>query len=143
MSHHLAHLPCRPAVQPPNGAPGPVQPAAQAQPPASGAQEDGVSSAAAGAAPSANGTAAEPRGSSAAAAGDKVAVVDVNPAVVTFERQGRAPRRQRDKSKLAQALVWLDLEMTGLDPVRDTIMEIACLVSDGTLEQVVEVRRCS
>lgn len=35
-------------------------------------------------------------------------------------------------------LVWVDLEMTGLDPVRHVILEIAVMVSDGTLEQVVE-----
>ena len=31
-------------------------------------------------------------------------------------------------------LVWLDLEMTGLDVVRDTIVEIAVLVTDAQLE---------
>lgn len=35
-------------------------------------------------------------------------------------------------------LVWIDLEMTGLDPVRDVILEIAVMVSDGTLDHVVE-----
>lgn len=35
-------------------------------------------------------------------------------------------------------LVWLDLEMTGLDPDRDTILEIATLVTDGDLDVVAE-----
>lgn len=35
-------------------------------------------------------------------------------------------------------LVWLDLEMTGLDPERDVILEIAVIVTDGELEQVEE-----
>jgi oligoribonuclease len=35
-------------------------------------------------------------------------------------------------------LVWLDLEMTGLDPARDTIVEIATLVTDDELELVAE-----
>lgn len=35
-------------------------------------------------------------------------------------------------------LVWLDLEMTGLDPDRDVILEIAVIVTDGTLEEVEE-----
>jgi oligoribonuclease len=30
-------------------------------------------------------------------------------------------------------LVWIDLEMTGLDPERDVIVEIACIVTDGEL----------
>jgi len=35
-------------------------------------------------------------------------------------------------------LVWMDLEMTGLDPSRDTIVEIASLVTDDDLEIVAE-----
>src|SRR5436309_2863676 len=33
-------------------------------------------------------------------------------------------------------LVWIDLEMTGLEPRTDTIVEIACLVTDDQLELV-------
>jgi oligoribonuclease len=35
-------------------------------------------------------------------------------------------------------LVWLDLEMTGLDPEHDSIVEIATLVTDDELELVAE-----
>lgn len=35
-------------------------------------------------------------------------------------------------------LVWIDLEMTGLDPSRCTIVEIATLVTDAQLELVAE-----
>lgn len=35
-------------------------------------------------------------------------------------------------------LVWIDLEMTGLDPEGDSILEIAAIVTDGQLEQTVE-----
>lgn len=35
-------------------------------------------------------------------------------------------------------LVWLDLEMTGLDPARHAIVEIATLVTDDDLELVAE-----
>ena len=35
-------------------------------------------------------------------------------------------------------LVWMDLEMTGLDPVHDVIVEIATLVTDDELEIVAE-----
>lgn len=33
-------------------------------------------------------------------------------------------------------LVWIDLEMTGLDPERDVVLEIAALVTNGELEEV-------
>lgn len=33
-------------------------------------------------------------------------------------------------------LIWIDLEMTGLDPESDTIIEIATLVTDADLEEV-------
>ena len=35
-------------------------------------------------------------------------------------------------------LVWVDLEMTGLDPERDVILEIAALVTDSELQPVAE-----
>ncbi|MGM0517651.1 MAG: oligoribonuclease [Pseudomonadota bacterium] len=35
-------------------------------------------------------------------------------------------------------LIWIDLEMTGLDPVRDTIIEIATLVTDKHLNVLAE-----
>jgi oligoribonuclease len=38
----------------------------------------------------------------------------------------------------ADRLVWIDLEMTGLDPVRCHILEIATLVTDGDLNLVAE-----
>ena len=35
-------------------------------------------------------------------------------------------------------LAWIDIEMTGLDPTRHTIVEIACLVTDDDLAIVAE-----
>jgi oligoribonuclease len=35
-------------------------------------------------------------------------------------------------------LAWIDLEMTGLDPARHTIVEIACLITDDDLNLVAE-----
>ncbi len=35
-------------------------------------------------------------------------------------------------------LIWIDLEMTGLDPERDTIIEIATIVTDGDLRPLAE-----
>ena len=37
-----------------------------------------------------------------------------------------------------QNLIWIDLEMTGLDPDRDYIIEIATIVTDGSLKVVEE-----
>lgn len=39
-------------------------------------------------------------------------------------------------SRVHDVLVWMDLEMTGLDPARDTIVEIATIVTDDQLEIV-------
>ncbi|WP_411904824.1 oligoribonuclease, partial [Salmonella enterica] len=36
-------------------------------------------------------------------------------------------------------LIWIDLEMTGLDPERDRIIEIATLVTDASLNILAEV----
>ena len=35
-------------------------------------------------------------------------------------------------------LVWMDLEMTGLDPDRDTILEVATLITNNELEAVAQ-----
>lgn len=35
-------------------------------------------------------------------------------------------------------MVWIDLEMTGLDPSHDEICEIACIVTDGELNELDE-----
>lgn len=35
-----------------------------------------------------------------------------------------------------QNLVWLDLEMTGLDPNQDVILEIACIITNNDLEPI-------
>jgi oligoribonuclease len=37
-----------------------------------------------------------------------------------------------------QHLVWMDMEMTGLDPDRDTVLEIATLITTDTLDLVAE-----
>jgi oligoribonuclease len=35
-------------------------------------------------------------------------------------------------------LIWMDLEMTGLDPDRDTILEVATLITNNEIEAVAE-----
>ena len=39
---------------------------------------------------------------------------------------------------MAQELVWLDLEMTGLDPKRHRIIEIATIITDSEESDIVE-----
>lgn len=43
-----------------------------------------------------------------------------------------------DASQLSNPLVWIDLEMTGLDPARHVILEAAVIVTDGNLETIIE-----
>ena len=39
---------------------------------------------------------------------------------------------------MASPLVWIDLEMTGLNPDQDSIIEIATIVTTGDLETIAE-----
>ena len=39
---------------------------------------------------------------------------------------------------ISDNLVWMDLEMTGLDPSRDVILEIATIITDKDLELIAE-----
>jgi oligoribonuclease len=41
-------------------------------------------------------------------------------------------------AKDTDRLVWIDLEMSGLDPSRERILEIATIVTDGQLEVIAE-----
>jgi oligoribonuclease len=41
-----------------------------------------------------------------------------------------------DGNEPAHRLIWIDLEMTGLDPDHDDILEIATLVTDGDLNEL-------
>ncbi|XP_067008983.2 oligoribonuclease, mitochondrial isoform X2 [Anabrus simplex] len=42
------------------------------------------------------------------------------------------------KIKSEENLVWIDMEMTGLDPVNDQILEVACLITDSNLKVIAE-----
>lgn len=42
------------------------------------------------------------------------------------------------KNETVGNLVWLDLEMTGLDRATDVILEIACVITDGELNIIAE-----
>ena len=48
------------------------------------------------------------------------------------------PGRSETTSLLGENLVWIDLEMTGLDPFSDHIIEIATIVTDSNLNIVAE-----
>ena len=48
------------------------------------------------------------------------------------------PLREESSMALRDTLVWIDLEMTGLDPERDCILEIATIVTDSTLTVLAE-----
>ena len=48
--------------------------------------------------------------------------------------EGSPAKSSRDESRL----IWLDMEMTGLDPDRDRVIEIAIVVTDAHLETVAE-----
>jgi oligoribonuclease len=48
------------------------------------------------------------------------------------------PERSETGDRLGENLVWIDLEMTGLDPFSDHIIEIATIVTDSNLNIVAE-----
>mmetsp|Transcript_19975 Transcript_19975/g.33548 ORF Transcript_19975/g.33548 Transcript_19975/m.33548 type:complete len:229 (+) Transcript_19975:152-838(+) len=47
-------------------------------------------------------------------------------------------KKRASKGKADQPLVWIDLEMTGLDLEKDVILQIAVIITDGNLENVIE-----
>ncbi|BBN06503.1 oligoribonuclease [Marchantia polymorpha subsp. ruderalis] len=53
-------------------------------------------------------------------------------------QDSRSKRNGNDAPHLYKPLVWIDLEMTGLDLERDRILEIACIITDGKLETIIE-----
>ncbi len=46
-------------------------------------------------------------------------------------------------STLSERLIWIDLEMTGLDPERDSILEIATIVTDAQLREIAQGPVCA
>ena len=45
---------------------------------------------------------------------------------------------EKQQQEKQQRLIWLDLEMTGLDPDSDSILEIATIVTDADLNELAE-----
>ena len=51
---------------------------------------------------------------------------------MTVQQVASQPTASKDN------LVWIDLEMTGLDPARDVIIEVAVLITDGDLNIIAD-----
>ena len=45
---------------------------------------------------------------------------------------------EKQASEMKQRLIWVDLEMTGLNPESDAILEIACIVTDADLNELAQ-----
>uniref|UniRef100_A0A0E0KNU5 Exonuclease domain-containing protein n=1 Tax=Oryza punctata TaxID=4537 RepID=A0A0E0KNU5_ORYPU len=54
--------------------------------------------------------------------------------IVNYDGEGLAS----SSSDYDKPLVWIDLEMTGLDITKDRILEIACIITDGKLTKRIE-----
>ncbi|GIL64900.1 hypothetical protein Vafri_18738 [Volvox africanus] len=67
------------------------------------------------------------------AAGAAVKYADSPPT----SQDGVEKQHGKEDLKLRNPLVWVDLEMTGLDVERDTIIEVACIITDGDLSNEV------
>lgn len=50
----------------------------------------------------------------------------------------RGKEEEPEVARMRLPLVWIDLEMSGLDIEKDRILEIACIITDGKLEKTVE-----
>jgi oligoribonuclease len=53
-------------------------------------------------------------------------------------KQTLAMENEKQASEMQQRLIWLDLEMTGLNPESDAILEIACIVTDADLNELAQ-----
>ncbi|GFR41432.1 hypothetical protein Agub_g2120, partial [Astrephomene gubernaculifera] len=56
----------------------------------------------------------------------------------TSSQDGPEKQQRSGPRKLRNPLCWIDLEMTGLDIEKDTIIEVACIMTDGDLKIQVQ-----
>lgn len=50
----------------------------------------------------------------------------------------RQKQKKEMNENLSTDIVWMDLEMTGLDVIKDKILEVSCLITDKDLNVIVE-----
>jgi oligoribonuclease len=62
----------------------------------------------------------------------------VPPVVSSAEQAVERADAELDASEVPLVLVWMDLEMTGLDPATDVIVEVATVVTDDELAIIAE-----
>lgn len=62
----------------------------------------------------------------------------VPPTISSSGKTAAPTTKAASTSYLKWPLVWIDLEMTGLDVERDRILEIACIITDGKLQETLE-----
>ncbi|XP_043477023.1 oligoribonuclease-like [Leptopilina heterotoma] len=53
-----------------------------------------------------------------------------------FSTNECTPEKKNSMYRTSECIVWMDMEMTGLDPLKDKILELACLVTDCNLKTV-------
>ncbi len=58
--------------------------------------------------------------------------------IMSIEQIKKQVEEMSDKKGLADNLIWVDLEMTGLEPDRDVVIEIATIVTDKDLNILAE-----
>lgn len=56
----------------------------------------------------------------------------------SYHKQGMELKKEGTPSDKGLALIWIDMEMTGLDPEKDTILELATIVTDPQLNIIGE-----
>ncbi|KAK4338642.1 hypothetical protein RND71_043129 [Anisodus tanguticus] len=56
----------------------------------------------------------------------------------TVNGRGKAKEKDDNSGEYKLPLVWIDLEMTGLNIEVDRILEIACIITDGNLTKSIE-----
>lgn len=54
------------------------------------------------------------------------------------EQPAPAAKGERTERNLRDPIFWIDLEMSGLDPMEHTILEVAIIATDGSLNRTIE-----
>lgn len=59
-------------------------------------------------------------------------------AVRTLTTGSRETQKMTSNQDFSTDIVWMDLEMTGLDVIKDKIIEVSCLITDKNLNVLAE-----